>query len=205
MAGNTPALPSPLLFALRNVICEKCSIWNELINLAERCTSCGKKIPPKMVPRMKKVSGSHQPLCRRCVLDKAESGELRRLHCRDCNKDIEPNIVQRILRARKRGRIVPLICKDCFVKRRGGREAPLRTPVVSGDTRVEVRYVEREVTAQPEQLTSRAPEIIDLDVEEWECMTCAAPLEPDEVNEIRKNNVVRCEYCGCSISADQYR
>ncbi len=43
-----------------------------------------------------------------------------------------------------------------------------------------------------------------LDVDEWECFTCAGPLEPDEVNDIRQNKVVECEYCGHVITRDQF-
>ena len=43
-----------------------------------------------------------------------------------------------------------------------------------------------------------------LDVDEWDCCNCAGPLEPDEVNDIRNNVVIECDYCGSAISRDQY-
>jgi hypothetical protein len=158
-----------------------------------------------MAQRMKKVSGSRQPICRRCVLDKAESGELKRLHCRDCNRDIEPGIVKRILRARKWGRIVPLLCKNCFTKRRPRRrrKQPPLPPPEAPPVVYPVVYTTGDTTSSVADDDDDEP--IPLDVDEWECMTCAAPLEPDEVNDIRYNRVVECEYCGSSCTADQYR
>jgi DNA-directed RNA polymerase subunit RPC12/RpoP len=43
-----------------------------------------------------------------------------------------------------------------------------------------------------------------LDVNEWACTVCAAPLEVDEVEQIKNNKVIECEYCGSSISKDQF-
>ena len=175
--------------------------------MRERCFSCGKRIPPKMVPRMKKVSGFNRPICRRCVLDKAESGELKHLHCRDCNKDIEPGLVRRILRARKWGRILPLLCKSCFVRRRprARRQQPPLPPPEAPPVSYPVVYSSGDTmhTSSPAEEDDN-DDMPMLNVDEWECITCAGPLEPEEVNAIRNNQVIECAYCGCSLSRDQF-
>ncbi len=44
-----------------------------------------------------------------------------------------------------------------------------------------------------------------LDVSEWECAKCSAPLEPEEVNEIKGGQAVECEYCGSTITLDLFK
>ena len=94
--------------------------------------------------------------------------------CRECGEPIEPQIIRRIIAARRRGRRVPQICKTCFLQRH---------PLL------------------PEKRLHRK---VPLKVEEWECIGCGASLEPDEVNRIRAGEAIECEYCGSTISRELF-
>ncbi len=97
------------------------------------------------------------------------------LVCKDCGEPIEPPILRRILRARRRGITLPRLCRRCFLKQKG------------------------EIVDEPHQ---KAPG--KLMVGEWECVNCGAALEPDEISEIRNGKVVKCEYCGRSVSREMF-
>jgi DNA-directed RNA polymerase subunit RPC12/RpoP len=138
-----------------------------------QCEQCGKRIPPRAAQRLREISGGPL-LCRACMMRGAREGEPV-LVCKDCGEPIEPAILRRILRARRRGIRLPRLCRKCFLKR---RETIVDEP--HGE------YSDK------------------MKVGEWECTNCGAALEPEEISEIRQGRVVKCEYCGRSVSREMF-
>ncbi|NHJ13990.1 MAG: hypothetical protein EAX95_09960 [Candidatus Thorarchaeota archaeon] len=71
--------------------------------------------------------------------------------------------------------MAPLLCKNCFLKR------------------------------QPSQFPTPPVREEYLDVEDWDCFKCGAPLEPEEVNGIKNGQAISCEYCGATITKDLFK
>ncbi|MGD9381938.1 MAG: hypothetical protein PVI03_05785 [Candidatus Thorarchaeota archaeon] len=113
-------------------------------------------------------------ICRECMLDSKKAIDRPQPVCNSCGERIEPRIFKRILRARARGRNPPMMCKRCFLEHR---------PKTIGK-------VEREG--------------VPFRVEEWECVKCGAPLEPEEVDKIKKSQTIECDYCGSSLTRDLF-
>lgn len=113
-------------------------------------------------------------ICRACILDSKKRIDPPQPVCKSCGERIESHIFKRILRARARGRNPPMMCKSCFLKHR---------PKMSG-------RVEREG--------------VPLRVEEWDCIKCGAPLEPEEVDEIKNSQTIECDYCGSSLTRELF-
>lgn len=114
------------------------------------------------------------PICRECILDSKARIDPPQPVCKSCGEHIEPLIFKRLLRADASGRSLPMMCKSCFLKHR---------PKMIGK-------VERKG--------------IPLRVEEWECVKCGAPLEPEEVDEIKKSQTIECDYCGSSLTRELF-
>lgn len=113
-------------------------------------------------------------LCRRCIFERAKS-DRPVLVCKDCGEPIEPPILRRIARARRRRVRLPRLCRRCFLKRRD------------------------HIRDEPHQGDEKS-----LEVAEWECTHCGATLEPQEVQAIRANKVIQCEYCGKAVSRELF-
>ena len=99
--------------------------------------------------------------------------------CKSCGEEIPPRILKRIVSAHRRGRMVPMLCRNCFLK-----EKP--------------KVPEK---ADPDLISSKPS---DMKIEEWSCVKCGAALEPFEVAAIKSGDVVKCEYCKSSISNELY-
>jgi DNA-directed RNA polymerase subunit RPC12/RpoP len=100
--------------------------------------------------------------------------------CESCGNKIERRILRRILRARRRGLVVPMLCRSCFLKQ------SQESPAITGNTKAE------------------QGKTADLDVSEWTCIRCNALLEPEEVAAIRDGKTVECEYCGSVLSRELF-
>jgi DNA-directed RNA polymerase subunit RPC12/RpoP len=114
-------------------------------------------------------------VCRNCATKPRASPDPPRAVCNSCGERIEPKIMRRIMRARSRGRNPPMMCRKCFLKHRQ-----------------DISHVQHSKTES-------------LDVSEWDCTKCSAPLEPEEVYEIRGGQAVECEYCGSTITLDLFK
>ncbi len=101
--------------------------------------------------------------------------------CESCGNKIERRILRRILGARRRGLVVPMLCRSCFLKQ---SQASQTVPVS--------KMPDSHATA-------------DLDVSEWTCIRCNALLEPEEVAAIRDGKTIECEYCGSVLSRELFR
>ncbi len=150
-----------------------------LLKLMSRCTSCGRPIPAGLARRLIEITGGPL-LCRQCAIERAKRGEMLSMRCEACNKNIEPVIVRRIITARAMGHNPPQLCRDCFIIRRRGQLVP-----------------DRRLHAPPVSLT--------LDVDEWVCVRCGAPLEPEEVDLLKRGKTIQCEYCGCVLSHELFK
>ena len=143
----------------------------------DRCSVCGKPIPPAFAERVRRVSTGGPLMCRACTMRKIRSGEMPSLQCKKCDGPIEPEIVRRIIAARRRGVLAPLLCRNCYLA------AKLHAGI-------------------PEKRLHRgAP----LAVEEWACVKCGASLEPEEVDGIKHGQSIECPYCGSTITLDLFR
>jgi DNA-directed RNA polymerase subunit RPC12/RpoP len=140
-----------------------------------RCSVCGKRVPPMAARRQRRMTGG-PVMCRACRMKRIREEGVPAMVCKDCGKSIEPQIIGRILRARKRGRKAPKLCKSCFMKRRPREGVPRRLHTEES-----------------------------LKVDEWDCSNCGANLEPDEVNEIKEGTTVECVYCGNALTIDLFR
>jgi DNA-directed RNA polymerase subunit RPC12/RpoP len=45
---------------------------------------------------------------------------------------------------------------------------------------------------------------VPLRVEEWECVKCGAPLEPEEVDMIKRSQTIECDYCGSTLTMELF-
>lgn len=114
-------------------------------------------------------------VCRNCALKARDRKDPPQHICKSCGGKIEPGILRRIIRARSRGRRAPMMCRNCFLTR---RQEKFPTPPSKSDP---------------------------LDVDEWECVKCGGPLEPEEVNDIKRGQSVSCEYCGSTVTIDLFK
>jgi DNA-directed RNA polymerase subunit RPC12/RpoP len=143
----------------------------------DKCSVCGKPIPPLVAERLKQALGEGPLMCRRCTAAKIRSGQESVLVCKDCDRPIEPMIALRIMAARRRGMVAPRLCRDCYLRLRNHRAVP--------------------VVGQREESSAR--------VSEWACVKCGAELEPEEVDQIKRGKTVQCVYCGSAITSDLFR
>jgi len=174
MAGlPCPALPSLFYpeFASKNCISNHHQF--ELITMVQ-CSVCGKQMRPRITARIRRMTGG-PIVCRSCALEAEDRKDPPKSVCEVCGEKIERRILQRILRARARGRKPPMMCRNCFLKQRQQR---FPTPPSKSES---------------------------LDVSEWECVKCGASLEPEEVNEIKRGQSIDCEYCGSTITIDLFK
>ncbi len=101
--------------------------------------------------------------------------------CESCGNKIERRILRRILGARRRGLVVPMLCRSCFLKQ---------------------SQISQTVSVGKMQDPHTAA---DLDVSEWTCIRCNALLEPEEVAAIRDGKTIECEYCGSVLSRELFK
>ncbi len=114
-------------------------------------------------------------ICRECAVRPGAEIDRPQPICNSCGERIEPGIFRRIMRAKSGGRRAPMMCRKCFLKHH------------------------QDMAPVPHRKTE------SLDVSEWECAKCSAPLEPEEVNEIKGGQAVECEYCGSTITLDLFK
>lgn len=139
-----------------------------------QCSVCGKQMRPRIAARIRRMTGG-PIVCRECALKAHARKDPPKPVCQSCGEKIEARIFRRIMRARSRGRMAPLLCKNCFLKR------------------------------QPSQFPTPPVREEYLDVEDWDCFKCGAPLEPEEVNGIKNGQAISCEYCGATITKDLFK
>lgn len=180
IGGDLPAFPSPFLHHSQELKteCKTKPQTRELLYLA-KCSECGKPIPQRVAARIRRMRDGPL-LCRRCAVEQQRSDGMPSIKCRACGKLIEPNIVRRIIARSRRGARTPQLCRNCFLNRRGPVELPHQGPIDLPDE----------------------PQLRKVD--EWACNECGASLEPEEVDQIRRGQVVKCEYCGSVVSRELF-
>ncbi|RDE15573.1 MAG: hypothetical protein C4K49_06035 [Candidatus Thorarchaeota archaeon] len=143
----------------------------------DKCSVCGKPISPAFAERLRSVSAGGLLMCRACAMKKIRSGDMPSLQCKRCDGPIEPEIMRRIIAARRRGIPAPMLCRNCYLTVRSRSGIPEK------------------------RLHGGAP----LEVEEWACVKCGASLEPEEVDVIKHGQSIECPYCGSTITLDLFR